>query len=257
MKLYERLGIEKFVDRQHLAMLSSVQQESPKTGFEIAWNRFSRADLQGLVALDCYFMDEWENARRHAQACLKESDEFLFGTWRSEVNTPDGVINPLWWKKYFRWVGVFEHCLLWGAVLDDWDFLKRASLYPDETAFSKSGATLQDSDLLICVALLLRGESRDKCQSYLDRMSVSPNLRAKILSQALSAILEADANRLADNLAAYLRRYKAEEFPKENIMKKVSVEGTLLMHWAIHCGIQLDVPSGFEDCIVPFKLQRL
>jgi hypothetical protein len=119
-KLYERLGIQNFAGATtHLGMLESAQRESPKSEFEAAWNKLNRADIRGLLALDYYLMEDQQNAVLHARACLEAADEFLFGKWRKEFKTPEGRIDPRWWKERFTWMEIYEHCLLWGAALRD------------------------------------------------------------------------------------------------------------------------------------------
>lgn len=256
VKLYERLGIQRFVSLQHLAMLRTSENYSPSSDFERAWEKFNRANLKGLVALNFYFMDERQLAKQHATACLKDGDEFLFGAWRSQFKTPEGNVDARWWKENIDWIDIFELSLLWGAALGEWGFLRRVSEFPDETARLTTDRTPEDRDSLFAIALLLRGESGKKCRHYLDRMSAGPNKGAKLLAEALKALLDADAERLVKDLTAYLHHYKAEEFLKERITKKISIEGTLIVHWGLHESMAVEVPRAFQDYIVDLTLQR-
>jgi hypothetical protein len=254
MKLFERLGIKNFDgETTHLKMLNRAESESPKTDFEAAWNKLNRSELHGLVALDYYLLDDPRNTAKYARACLKQADEFLFGNWRNEFKTPDGRIEPRWWKERFTWMEVFGHCLLWGSALADWDFLKRVSAFPEENACLSMGTKPQDRDSFVAIATMLKGCPSEKCVHNINRLSAGPKKGGKLLSVALLALLNADAAAFGESLTAYLQQYKKGEFPKEELTSRISIEGTLLMRWGRHLGIKVEVPNQFQDHIVELK----
>ena len=254
MKLYERLKIQNFAGAgTHLGMLQTAERESTKTEFEAAWNRLNRADLRGLLALDYYLLNDGQNAALHGRKCLCEADEFLFGRWRSDFKTPGGAVDPRWWKERFTWMEVYEHCLLWGAALADWSFLKRVSQFPEEAACLSMGTKPQDRDALVAIAAILRGDSHDECASHINRLLAGPKKGGKLLAAALKALLDMDSDAFEPSVAAYLQQYKKAEFPKDKLTKKVSIEGTLIVNWARYRGLDMEMPAEFEDHIVKLK----
>lgn len=254
MKLFERLGMKNFDgESSHIAMLRRAEGESPTTEFEAAWNKLNRSELRGLVALDYYLLDDPQNATLHGRACLKEADEFLFGGWRNEFKTPQGKIDPRWWKEKFTWMAVFEHCLLWGSALTEWDFVKHVSEFPEETACLSMGTKPQDRDALVAIAAILRGDSHDKCARHINRLSAGPKKGGKLLAATLKALLGMDSVAFGPSVTAYLQQYKKAEFPKDKLTKKVSIEGTVMVNWARNRGMKVETPHEFDDHVVTLK----
>ena len=64
------------------------------------------------------------------------------------------------------------------------------------------------------------------------------------------AVMTKDDTAFNRALESYLREYKKADFPKPNIVKKISVEGTLLVNWGQHQNLEAKVPNGFGDYIV-------
>lgn len=256
VKLHERLGIGvDFVGLEMgLQMLQHAERTQKTDGYEIAWNKFERVHSQELVALKYYLLDDHQAVERHARTCIKEAEEFFLGSWRSEFKTPEGRQDARWWKEKFIWMEIFKACLLWGSVLEEWDVLKRISSFPDENACISDGSKPQERDALVAIASVLRGDAHDKSSRYLDRAATGTKKGCKLLADTLHKLIAVDANGFEKALAAYLQNYKKTDFPKENITKKISIEGTCLVHWGRHQGLKMQVPSQLEDYIVKLRL---
>ena len=51
-------------------------------------------------------------------------------------------------------------------------------------------------------------------------------------------------------LVKWLEYYRKEEFPKEKVTKKITIEGTFFVHWGEKEGLPVTVPPEFADHIV-------
>ena len=63
-------------------------------------------------------------------------------------------------------------------------------------------------------------------------------------------MLARDVNQCQESLAEFLRHYQSEEFPQERFTAKISIHGTLLVHWAEKEGLAIKVPPEYVDHIV-------
>ena len=253
MKLHERLGLEHFEVDSHLTMLSIAEAERPTTSFDSAWTKLNFAALHGLLALDYYMLDIIPKARTHAYDCLTTAREFLLGEWRNRVETPDGTIEPSWWKEKFPWMGVYQFSLLWGTVLGEWEELAELSSFPTPTACLSMGSKAQDRDWFVAIATVLRGESAEECIPAINRLSAGPRRYGKITADVLRDLLEGDRILLQKNFVELLRQYRKGEFPKDPITKKVCIEASVLKHVAAKRGIEVTVPTEYRDYFVRFE----
>ena len=254
MKLHERLGlgIGAVGLEVSLEMLQIVESAQATTHYDIAWNKFRRARYQGLVALKYYILAEQHEARRHGKLCLERAEDFFHGSWRDEFIDPDGKHGTRWLQEKFDWMEVFRECLLWGSALGEWRFLKHCSGYPEKNACLSEGYTAQDRDALVAISVIVSGDQAEKSSQCINRAADGPRKGCRLLTEVLISLVNGKINSFEEGFISYLKHYKKTDFPKEQITKKVSVEGTFLAHWARHHGMKVEVPSQFEDHIVKF-----
>lgn len=253
MKLHERLKLRpQFWD--HTQKLKSLDiYKTPRTnatGFDLAWDRFHLADCRHLLALAFYYSDEHALAKEHAAECIPELEEFFFGDWRNTFQTPEKTIDPGWWKRGFIWMQVFEAAVLWGSVLGKWDFLKRVGEFPEPDGCISDGYRAIDRDLYVAWGAFLRGASPPEIEPLLEQVKAGRSRSCKLVLALLRAGLARDAVAFQKALVEWLKYYRKEEFPKEKVTKKITIEGTFFVHWAEKEGMPVTIPPEFADHIV-------
>ncbi len=256
MKLSERLKIsQKFLDFRGMESgLEAVRQLPPKwTDYDRAWSKFNIPHRRFLISLSCYYSDDHALAASHAAKCIAESDEFFFGSWRSEYITPENTVDVKYWKREFDWMEIFEAALLWGSVLNEWEYLKKCGTFPEPDSCFSGDYKLQDRDLYVALGGFLREAPRAELSILLERVSTGSKKHCKLLVAVIHSCFARDAALFQKTLIEFLKHYKKSEFPKEYITKKISIEGTLFVHWAEKEKLPITLPTEFEDYIVRLK----
>lgn len=251
--LYKRLHLEnKWWNYEQMEPSIELATRLPPTADDydrglskgrLPFNRF-------LVSLACYYAGELELTRSHAEKCIEESAEFFFGPWRTQYKTEDNIVDPSWWKRNLQWMRVFECALLWGSVLWKWEFLRNIGTFPERDSIIALDYTEQDRDLFMAIGRLLYGASEQELEECLELAEAGPRENCKLLVDVMRSILLRDVGRLQAKLIRFLEYYKAETFPKEEFTAKISIHGTLFVHWAEKQRLGIKVPLEFEDYIV-------
>ena len=148
------------------------------------------------------------------------------------------------------WMQLFEAAVLWGSVLGRWDFLKRVGSFPESDSCISDGYRAVDRDLYVAWAAFLRGAPAAEIDPLLEKVQSGRSRPAKLVLAMLRAGLTRDGGALQKALVEWLKYYRKEEFPKEKVTKKITIEGTFFVHWAEKEGIPVTVPPEFVDHIV-------
>jgi hypothetical protein len=218
--------------------------------YDRAWGKFSQADSEHLAALACYYANENERARLHGRRCLEASREFLFGDWRTHFQAQDTGVDAAWWKRRFVWMQVFEGALLWASVLGKWDYLTALGSFPEADSCISDGYTAEDRDWYVALGAFLRKSPPPELETLLIKAEGGKLKRSKLLGAVTRACLARDGSDLQTTLVEFLRHYRRREFPRQNITKKITLEGTLFTHWAEKEKLEVTVPSDYADHIV-------
>jgi hypothetical protein len=251
-KRHERLGCPITQSRIEIS-LSSLNISltlNPKSEFEIAWKKYNQAADRSLLAILYYLVEEDDNARKHASEFFIAANELLFGSWRSEFTKPEKTTDAAYWKHSFNWMQIFEAALLWGSVLGEWEFLKKLAAFPQPDSCISSGYGSQGRDLYVALGAFLREAPKAELDTLLVRASAGPKKFCKLSAAVIRACIARDAAMIEKTLTDFLKYYKKREFPKEDITKKVSSEGTFFVHWAEKEKLAITVPPEFADYIV-------
>jgi|GEM_PF-5558594 len=99
-------------------------------------------------------------------------------------------------------------------------------------------------------AAFLRGASAEEIEPLLEKVQSGRSRPAKLVLALIRAGLSRDAAAFQKALVKWLEHYRREEFPKEKMTKKITVEGTFFVHWAEKEGLPVMVPPEFTDHIV-------
>ncbi len=253
MKLHEKLNLRpKIWDYQQKLKGLDVYRtpRANATGFDLAWDCFHLADCRHLLSLACYYSDEHGLVKEHVDQCIPELAEFFFGDWRNTFQTPEKTIDPSWWKRNFIWMQLFEAAVLWGSVLGRWDFLKRVGYFPEPGSCISDGYRAVDRDLYVAWAALMRGASAEEIEPLLEQVQSGRSRPAKLVLAMIRAGLSKDGGAFQKALVKWLEYYRKEEFPKEKVTKKITIEGTFFVHWGEKEGLPVTVPPEFADHIV-------
>lgn len=254
-KRFERLGwTEKQVGIDiSLELLKNTLSSTPPTAYEMAWKKLSLADDRSLVAILYFMLEDDLSSKKHALEIIGACEEFFFGTWRFEFLTPEKKIEPAWWKRRFIWMQTFETALLWGSVLGRWDFLEKIGTFPEPDSCISDGYRDQDRDLYVALGAFLRRAPPAELEALLEKAATGSRKSCKLLVSVIHACLARDTVLLQKSLLDFLKHYKKNDFPKQEITKKISILGTLFVHWAKNEGLIITVPPEFIDHIVNFR----
>lgn len=253
MKLHERLRLTNNLwDYQaHIKGVEIVKRPRPTaTDFERACDKFNLPARLYLLALACYYSDESELAKAYGKECIQEGGEFFFGAWREEFLTPEGMVNHKWWKRELMWMEVFEAAVLWGSVLGLWSFLERVGRFPEPDNYISDSYTRQERDLYVLWAAFIRKAEPDEITHLLAPLERTRNKACRLVLALIRAGLERNANSLQKALEDWLVYYRKWEFAKQQITKKITIEGTFFVHWAEKEGLDIVVPAEYRDHIV-------
>jgi len=258
---------------QDCAQWASVDDE------QRAWHKSGLAHSRHLAALAAYFAGNPELARRSGQQCLNDSMDYLFGNWRASFKIPENHRRELLelesrrakrtggplpldarqasseelLRRYWDWTKVFKGIMLWGSVLGDWEALNRAGAYPQADSHIDSEHA-QDMDTYVALGGFLRNAPSAELEPLFLRAASSKSRFSGLILAMMRACLARDAGELQRAFVAFLRHYKRSEFPKKQITRKITIEGTFFFHWASHNGLNIEVPPEFVDHIVPSDL---
>jgi hypothetical protein len=252
MKLHERLRLRPAMwnTERGTRSVELCQQSNPQASdYERAWDKNHLTVARMVLALRYYYSDEITLAKAHAADCLLEIEDFLLGPWRAQFRTPDGQIDPAWWRQRLIWIHAFEGALLWGSVLGRWDFLARVGGFPEKDACLSDGYNARYRDLFVAWGAFLRGVTGGDLEILLSGPSEGRGA-CRYSARLMQAAATRNAAAFQTGLDKLLRHYREHDFPKEEITKKVSIEATFFVHWAEKEGLSVTVPSQSTDHIV-------
>lgn len=251
MKLYEKLSLRPGMwDTSEKKLMVETCQKPSSDYYDRAWDKESLPRSRSILALAHYYSGEHGNVREHASQCIPEMEEFFFGDWRNTFQSPEMTVDAGWWKRKFIWMQLFEAAVLWGSVLGRWDFLKRVGYFPEPGSCISDGYRAVDRDLYVAWAGFLRGASAEEVEPLLDQVQSGRSRPAKLVLAIIRAGLSKVEGTFQKALVDWLKFYRKEEFPKEKVTKKITIEGTFFVHWAEKEGLPVTVPPEFADHIV-------
>jgi hypothetical protein len=253
MTLHERLGLKTSMwDPTHKIEAVELAKQVPSNAsdYDRAWTKFGVPADRNRLTLAYYYCDNHELVKEHAAQCITELEEFFFGEWRNTFETPEMTLDARWWKRRFVWMQLFEAAVLWGSVLGRWHFLKRVSTFPEPDSCISDTYRAVDRDLYVAWAAFLRDSTPAEIDPLLRQVQSGQSRSAKLVLTLLQAGLVRDVGAFQKALNEWLKYYRKEQFPREKITKKITIEGTFFVHWAEKERISVVVPPEFVDHIV-------
>ena len=232
------------------------------------WTDYAKRDLvdtklyeQALfrsVAAVCFFLDD--NAERAAaieREALLKADAYFFGEWRQTFRSEKTLDDAAYWKRCGAWMRLFENCLFLGAVLGEWEALRRLSSYYDRDCGLDPTFKEGDRALLLATAVYV-GTGRMNTEAHEhSRAAISGgSKRVALLAELLVAIAAGDRLRVQTSFLSYLKYYKRSEFPGKQLTKKLCLMGGFFFELARHAGLKVDIPSKFNDYMITSEVAR-
>jgi hypothetical protein len=259
-KRYERLGWQS-ADQVGVDIsvegLQTTLEDAPKWIDDRVWNKSNRVADRSRVAILYFALEDYSSVKAYAVEVVPAADEFFFGSWRSKVyKSEEGKrVDADCLRRQFDWMESFEAALLWSSVLGEWEFLKKLGTFPkpDSQADSGCGYGRQFRDLYLALGAFLSEAPEADLQILLDRAAAGPKTLCKLAVSLIRAGITRDAVTFQKELIELLKYYKKNEFPKDDVTKTISFEGTFFVHWAEKVKIPLTVPPEFDDHIVRLK----
>jgi hypothetical protein len=254
-RLYERLGWtgpDRDMKRTLANSLEFVESRdnAPNRPDLIPYNKSDVAIYRCNVAMAYYLLGDHVQANCFARDALERGVEYFFGSWRSELQTREGTIDPNWWKANLSWAHIFRELVLWGEYVSDQTTLAKLAQFPDpECSMSDSDYSRADFAFFFALAAALRGDGDAGCMRELDRAVTGKKKKTVVAAVALSHIVNQAPlhfqGALDDLVAVHHKRRSNRDFTE-----LVSVDGSNLYHMACDRGFSPDIRDEFRDYIV-------
>ena len=231
------------------ALSSKVELRSDADNFDRANVLLSNCFKRGLLVLSCYYSED-ASVREQTQRFILEANDFLHGNWREQFDPPDGRKKPDYWKREFPWMCVFELCLLWGSSLPDWDMLAKVGVFPEEDSYIDFSHKEHDRDLLLAIGAFCAGRPVPVVTSLLEKSIGGRSQKCRLAAEVLKSIVARDGAAASKGLVKYMKYHEAKEFPKKDMLCKISILGTFLYHAANRAGMDVSSVEPYLDYIV-------
>ena len=251
MPLYEKFGLdsqlfkkENFDDDQRM-LLTYLNKKPPYISLVSSYKGSLVSD-SSRICLNYYLIDEKDRIEHYANPIFGYALDYFFGEWRQ--TTPiDGKVGEEFLKRGELWIRYFREPILWASVLCEWEKAKEISKYPDELCMEADFESKEKKAWYILLAIYLRENSLDNAGKYVELIENGKKKREKLLLNVLRAIIANDPESFTKEFAAYMKHYKAREFPQRQIPEKLAIDGTILFNLAKHKGLQVEFPENYID----------
>lgn len=230
--------------------LDSAKPPADPTPFNISWYLCCKVNSHSIAALEFYLLGMVQEARSTAARLPTFAVDAFLGSWRASFVSDSGLgAGHEALRRLVGMMGEFQGCILWGAVLGEWEFLRKIAEYPAEDDAIGSGLDEVDLHLFLALSSLLLDRQSD-LEKHLQRLTTEGGERGKLMASVIQFLSKHDETEANEALHKYLAYFKRREFPKRNIFKKVSVLGTFAWHYGKHVGMKPVIDSKFVDHIV-------
>lgn len=251
LRLYDRLAIQKkelyvkFFEKE-----LSRNIKATKNLLDVPWVKGDIVCDSNLIAFYYYYLEKKKDAKNTVISLLDYAKDYFFGKWRYEAPTDQGKIDPERFRKYMNWIDYFRYIIFWGSCIDQWAQITEIAQYPCDYTEGEIWEPKEYRSWYLLIAAILRGEPLEQLSKYTIVIENGKKKREKLLLKLLNAILDNDVDRADQELKSYLKYYKQYEFPKPEIREKLTIDGTFLINFARHKGIELEYPQEYSDHIV-------
>ena len=251
MKLYEKYQIKKDqIAEKQVSYSLRAKLKGTKNNNLLRSNKFHTVSDSTLMCFYKYYLHKPKELKVFIERLFVYLDDYFFGTWRCEVQTDEGKIDPEWWKR-ISWASFFRETIFWGSCIGAWDKIKKIAQYPTEECLnSEPWEHIGFRVWYLVIAAVLRDEPLESLGRYTDLIDKLKSRREKLLLDILRPILYGDAEKANGQLSIYLKYYKKFEFKKPEITEKVSIDGTFLINFGRYRGLKIEYPEEYTDHIV-------
>ena len=251
VQLYERLSLKK-KDMPINILKNAINRMSKpvRDSRLIPWLKSDVISEGSIITFYYYYLEKKDKIREAVIKLLDYNLDYFFGSWRYEVPTDEGKIDPEWWKR-ISWASYFRDAIFWGSCIGAWDKIRKIAQYPtDECLNSEPWEHISFRVWYLIIAAVLRDEPLQSLVRHTDLIDKLKSRREKLLLDILRPILCGDAEKTNEQLAIYLKYYKKFEFKKPQITERVSVDGTFLVNFGRYKGLKIKYPEEYADHIV-------
>ncbi len=231
-------------------LLDSVKPPADPTPFNTALYLSSKVSSHSVAALDYYLLGMNREAKNVATHLLKFGPGAFLGDWRASFVSDSGKgSGHEALRRCVGMMGEFQGCILWGAVLGEWEFLRKIAEYPAEDDAIGSGLDEVDLHLFLAISSMFLEKQAD-LKKHLQRLMTEGGERGKLMASVIQSLSQRDETKTNEALHKYFAYFKRSEFPKRNIFKKVSVLATFAWHYGKYVGLKPVIDPKFIDHIV-------
>jgi hypothetical protein len=249
--LFERLGLQRdFLPVQEAIYNLNIEIRLIEEKRDLPILKSSVVSHCHRIALDSYLLEDIALAREYARKMVELAKEEFFGSWRAEMVVAQGYANLKAVKQVEAWERDFGGAIFWASCLDAWEDMNCLAKYATNECSVGDYEPAEVGNWLLLLAAVLRDEPLQAVASHVQQVEKDRRKYYKFLLKLLRAILTNDNSAFNVELAAFLKYYKNDCFPKGAIDEKVTMDGTFMINFARHRGLDVSYSEEYSDHIV-------
>lgn len=253
---YIRIGCPRSLlnpDEMTDELIANIEKEFPEQQAPFWKARF--VYCAHLIAIQYYLVDNMINAKIWGGKALELLDDYFFGEWRDTIasgNYRDAPPDRAWWDVHASWQSKFETAMLWASAMGQWERLKCFASYPTMNIIRDAEQSHENRAWLLTVGVTLYGNGLQGCSDLGATIVEGRRKRERLLFNFLTSITDSSGSKVQEAADEYFTYYKLAESRKTDLTKKISVDGSFLVHYARHRGHQITLLDNVRDHIVMF-----
>jgi len=231
------------------------QQTVEKTQAEIASGRAQECTYYWFVgestlyAIETYLDGITNASQDKAHLVVQAALQFFYGDWRNHLKTHKGESGHEAWRSVCLWYEQLMESLPFAAALSDWNAVARIAAYPTNDKLPEPDKAIGEPAWGWSLITFLRNEPCGKVEGFLKKAEDDRAKRPKMLCPVLRALMINDSVQFEKTLLAYLAYYRKSEF-KNELMKLVALDGTMLYHLGRKQGFNVKLPENVADHVI-------
>lgn len=214
---------------------------------------FSTYILMNGATVGNYLCDRYDTAYKTASRMPEIVINYVVGDWQKKQKTPDGKIDPDYWRTKINWSDLIQVGLMWSAVLRSPASIRSILQKLDPSSrYSFNGGGLENRYYFALRDLFDDTVSPEMIVAKLETVaSPVPHKLAKkwsAIAGTVKSILLQDRAAVSKYFEAFMAYWLKHELVRN--AWKLSPEGTFLFHFAAMEGIDIPLQEKLEKHII-------
>jgi len=227
MSLFEMLGLTPdWIDpKSHLKGAALWKDDIAKIDSLTSTRKNLLPSSFGLAALNFYYLDDHNKARRYAKDCVAASLDYLFGDWRRQVPTDHGTLDAKRWNSITSWVSMLGDSVLWSSALGDSHALAKLAKYPGPGMKQDDSDGVEERVVLTAIAAAIQDQHGKQSEAAFQQLAASKGKKSPLIAELEFALRAKDAARMSAAMNNFLAWYRKRAL-KSKLVTRSSIEGT-------------------------------